>query len=965
MKYGLFLLSFFSLVALPISYGQEPYSVKYSIEEGLPTLNVYNVLEDCKGYLWFATDVGVLKYDGYHFQHYNTDNGLADNEIFKIKEDHIGRLWFLSLNGKLSYFQDGIFFNSQNDSLVKQVSHNVMSIDFFEDENKTLHFLFMDGHTSSLSSKNMVTTQKFEKETRLNSFWRHDKKTFILTESKISSINGNYNIPFETNLVGESAFRYVYQSPEAYYFSFKNIIFVYRYGSKIEKFMTIPNANDIIFITIIDGRFWIGTRSGLFVQEGKELKQYFKTDQVSSVLKDRQGSYWVTTLTSGIKYLPNLQLTAYQLKNNKTKINTLEKDSLNQLWIGTNEGVLVKPLEGEPIKGYLEGLTEEESKVKRVIPLGNSMAVFSKSIFLIQNDRIRKYNFNANDLIRFNDLVIFAGSNDIGTITNDNFNKLEYAKPNEIKELISQNRLLGKRSTVMQRVDKKIYIGTSTGLYFFENGKVTQTSVLNDELNTSILDLKYIEKNKELWIATNSKGVIVLSSDTIVRKYNTLKGLKSNTCYTLEPWEEKGMFVGSNKGIDFIPFKVSEEEIIPYGTLINMRNEKVNDLKMINETLFMATDTGLYSFNPEKIKENHYTPVLEINEILVNGEKRITLDLLNYKENNLTVSFTGISPKDFGELQYEYKLNNETQWNSILGRQLEFKKLNYGYYELQIRTKGRNGIYGNLANIHFTITPPFWKTVPFYLGAGLGLLVLMLWIVQRYFKRMRTKYARENKRLQTEQEKAILEKKMIELEQKALRLQMNPHFIFNTLNTIKGYYSGGEIKEANVYISRFSKLLRMILENDAHLVPLDKEIEMLDLYIQLIQLRYANTFDYHIIIDPNISTEEIGIPPLLLQPLVENAIIHGLAPLDRKGLLEISFQLDGENLICCVKDNGVGFENSKKEKADGYQSKALKITKDRVRFINQSENEGQFEIKTLTSEGGTEVLIKIPILKLW
>ncbi|MEZ4794656.1 MAG: histidine kinase [Flavobacteriaceae bacterium] len=964
MKFWLLFASMLLFASLK-GLGQDPYSVKYSIEEGLPTLNVYSVLEDSKGYLWFATDVGVLKYDGYQFLHFNTDNGLGDNEIFKIREDHQGRLWFLSLNGKLSFYKDGVFYNAQNLEMIGDVSHTVMSIDFFEDENKTLHFLFMDGHISSLTTKNEITTMEFEGATRLNSFWRHGDKTYIMTESKISTLDRTLVLPLETNFEGESAFRYVYQSSEGYYFSFKNIIFVYRYGTHIEEFMTIPEASEIIFINYLDGHFWIGTRNGLFVQEGSGLKHYFKNDQVSSIIKDRQGSYWVTTLTNGIKYLPNLSVTTYHLKKNKTKINALQKDSLNQLWIGTTEGVLVKPVGKQPIKSYLEGLSEEESKVKRIRPLGKSMTVITKSIFLIQNDRIKEFNFSVNDLIAYDENLVFAGSNHIGTITFKNFKTLENAEPYETTQLISQNKLLGKRSNVMQRVGRKIYIGTSTGLYVFEEGKITQAKVANDELSTSILDLKYREKSEELWIATNSKGVIVLAADTVKRKYNTLKGLKSNTCYSLEPWKEKGMFVGNNKGIDFIPFSPDEAKIISYGTLLNLRNEKVNDLELLNDQLYVASDSGLYSFLPEKVTEKHYTPILEIDEITVNGEKKRELDQLKYWENNITVSYTGISPIDFGEVQYEYKLNNDTDWNSAIGRQLEFKKLNYGRYELQIRAKGHNGLYGNVSAIGFTITPPFWKTAPFYIGTATLLSLLLFWIGQRAFRRMRQKYDRENKRLHTEQEKVMLEKKMIELEQKALRLQMNPHFIFNTLNTIKGYYSGGDIKDANLYISRFSKLLRMILENDEHLVPLDKEIEMMGLYIQLIQLRYANTFEYHVAIDPNISKEEIGIPPLLLQPLVENSIIHGLAPLDRKGHLEVSFQLEAENLVCRVRDNGVGFENSKKEKAEGYQSKALKITRDRVRFINHSEAPGQFEIKTLPLGGGTEVVVKIPLIKLW
>jgi LytS/YehU family sensor histidine kinase len=208
---------------------------------------------------------------------------------------------------------------------------------------------------------------------------------------------------------------------------------------------------------------------------------------------------------------------------------------------------------------------------------------------------------------------------------------------------------------------------------------------------------------------------------------------------------------------------------------------------------------------------------------------------------------------------------------------------------------------------------------------------------------------------------------MIALEQKALRLQMNPHFIFNALNTIKGYYAEGDSINASTYISRFSKLLRMLLENTDQSIPLSNEIEMLELYIELTKIRYKNKFESKIIVDEHLNTNEIMIPTLLLQPIVENAIIHGLAPKNEIGLLHVSFMKKGNQLECIVEDNGIG-RNASAQRQREYQSKAIEITTERIALFSQDNTSSSFEIVDLKNNNlptGTKVIINIPLISIW
>ncbi len=200
---------------------------------------------------------------------------------------------------------------------------------------------------------------------------------------------------------------------------------------------------------------------------------------------------------------------------------------------------------------------------------------------------------------------------------------------------------------------------------------------------------------------------------------------------------------------------------------------------------------------------------------------------------------------------------------------------------------------------------------------------------------------------------------------------MNPHFIFNALNTIKGYYSEGNDEKAGDYIANFSSLLRKLLENTEQTIPLSTEIEMLQLYIDLTKIRYKNAFEYKIEVDEAINPNEVSIPTLLLQPIVENAIIHGLSPKKTNGLLLISFLKKNSVLECLVTDNGIGREAAaQKQKHRQHESKAIEITLERLSLIeNETETKSSLKITDNYDKNhnpsGTIVTIQIPYNYIW
>jgi sensor histidine kinase YesM len=214
-------------------------------------------------------------------------------------------------------------------------------------------------------------------------------------------------------------------------------------------------------------------------------------------------------------------------------------------------------------------------------------------------------------------------------------------------------------------------------------------------------------------------------------------------------------------------------------------------------------------------------------------------------------------------------------------------------------------------------------------------------------------------------------KKISALEQRLLLSQMNPHFVFNSLTAIQSYIFRNDAYTAGKYMSSFAKLVRLVLENSRQeTISLAKEIETIRYYLLLQELRFEGRFEYHIEVDPDINAEELGIPPMLAQPFIENAIEHGIIHLSTKGLITIRYLLSANNLFLEIEDNGIGIEKSSQlsqSKWTEHRSLATKITNERLRNIRRSKKLSVgMELIDLTTIGdnsqrGTLVRFLLPV----
>ncbi len=438
-----------------------------------------------------------------------------------------------------------------------------------------------------------------------------------------------------------------------------------------------------------------------------------------------------------------------------------------------------------------------------------------------------------------------------------------------------------------------------------------------------------------IWVSAQNGLLRYNIADGKLKIFTTADGLAENFTYSLVTDNTGVVWVGSLGGVDW--FDAASDT---FRNAAKFRDATYMDafgsaLKTDDGTLYFHAGNKLLRIRPEDyLREARVQPKLLINEILVNGRQFAgtqdpLLQRLSRRDNRLTfryglLDFTGA---DKGA-RVQYRLEGlENEWTDDEHGEATYTALPPGHYTFQVRTLQRNR-QSQIASASFYIHPAFWQTW----WARLLALLLVVAVVTILVRR----------RILTIKLKAALKQQMTELESRALRAQMNPHFIFNSLNAIQELVIREDTTAAYQYLSKFSKLLRMVLQHaERSTIPLSDELDMYHLYLALEELRFNHSFCYVIRIDEPLDTEAARIPPMLLQPYLENAIWHGLLYKTGDKVLDIHFREEGDNIICTITDNGIGREAAmliRKGKLRPHDdaSRGMGITKQRIALLNKS-----------------------------
>ncbi len=437
----------------------------------------------------------------------------------------------------------------------------------------------------------------------------------------------------------------------------------------------------------------------------------------------------------------------------------------------------------------------------------------------------------------------------------------------------------------MQDDDGALYVGTDKGLAILRNGKWTIHRSMMDKNIESITGLAHDNKQR-IWIST-------------------LNGLFLYDGKTLLQFDARNTLLSD------------EINAITYDSL--------NNAIWIGTTFGLSRiDVGLFDKTPIRAPAAIFKTLRAADSIYrdLGVNSRIQLP---YTSKNLTVRFSAIQFSAPEGIKFFYTFDGGP-WEPTVGRQIEFASIPYGEHTIRLKSIGEQGVEGPVATLTIFVETPFWATTWFKILVGLGIGLIAYMLLRKRFEVIRNK----------QQERLELQSKVAELRHQALSASMNPHFIFNALNSIQHFINSHNTEEATDYLGKFARLIRMMLDYGGRtFIPLKDELERLEYYLELEKVRFGEKLNYSIVVDDALRNNPIEIPNMVIQPIVENALWHGLLPANRPGHLHIRFAAEQGTIVVTVDDDGLGIEESRRRKKGDHNSLGIQMIHERLELLNK------------------------------
>jgi hypothetical protein len=932
----------FSFQSFAINY--EPLFYNFSSKNGLPSSECYYVFQDSKEFIWICTDKGVVKYDGYNFTTFTTENGLTNNVVFKVVEDKEGKIWFLGLGNEICYFINNKIHAYKYNYKIKKVlgERHIRNLDFLIESDGTIYFQIQQFGTIIIKKNGLIKIIKSKpdyieiRKTKNKYFWVGGDCSF--GSLLYNKTNGQkFHLPYSKYFNFIKSFSY----KNDYFINFRNHI----YSAKQNKYIVIDTS--ILSIYVDYDFLWYGlyTRGVKAVSTKKEsglaLKYHFlKNLTVTNIIKDLNNGYWFSTLEKGIFYTPTLNVLNSNLSLGLMSENVISIGGIkNYIFLGyLNQWQLISPF---VFNNTSEFTTSKIGFTNNAIYISGETKHSNYNLFpKLKCYHIPFFNnyYNHNDTLYTTDLIIVKNFENKFIDTLYNQYSLQKGTIDLVTALIIYN-------------NKKL-VGTNYGLYELMNKKLNNQNY-KDLSQYKINNLKY-DKNFGLIISTKDQGLIFYDGKNITKKLNKKTGLLSNSISSLFFDNQNRLWVGTNNGVNIISIKNDEFIIQSITTVNGLISNEVNSIYINCNDAYVGTKEGLSKidvknyFKPQRINKLHLLSLSGTTENS-NFPNYFTSD-----EKLIKIQFRTTNYKTAQNPTYRYRLSKSSEWQLIKTPEITLNYPSPNEYNLEIQALDENGNWSsNSLKIPFKVEYPFYNRWYFYLICSLFLLLSMHLIFKYRLKKTNEKY-------QTQ-------KLIKNLESKALRSQMNPHFIFNALNSIQSFLIFEENEKAEKYLIKFAYLIRQTLNNSrSTYITIENELNILERYLDLEKMRFKSKFSYDINFNVPEKFKTLFIPPMLIQPYIENAIIHAFKDLPFMGHIQISFQIiSPKKAFCIIEDNGIGINKNANSKSKQHESYGRTITSERLEIFSKNSSE-KYQITTSISNAesdysGTKVTIEIPI----
>lgn len=921
------------LIALLFSCrAQEPSFIHYGLDNGLPSSEVYQSIQDKEGRMWFGTDRGLVRFDGYDFKTFTTKDGLGSDVIFGFHKDLQHKIWWYSLGGGIGYLEKGKIQVPAFNRALKDTLGRMTISSMYVSENGTVYLSDKWSATRiEITPTGNIRKTTYPFEGKLNHSILVDSNFFVLNgthdkQRRIMNLGVNPNWKGKEPDYVESGENIgksfnVLKANSGHLFLMNNRLVDVR-QAQLRQEKTLPAQGTLGLYEDQDQNIWIGLyEQGVICFSGCQLDQVkmhlLQEHSVSHIYEDTEGGFWFTTLESGIFYAPNLGILSkrYEQGNIQHRISTLWVGD-SKIWLGNHLGSVID--QPRPVSNAFQILYKHPEKFRYVFESDGHLYLGVSTSNKLEHPATMQKNHHLiaancflkdpeNDTLRFVRGKVLLNDKEVGQ-------PLLFAPRNDA---------LGRKFAFCKW--REMYLlGGNKGIHF------TLDSKLVDWQKYPLSYQPYVEAflstQHHLFIASRYSGVIVHSDDT-TWTISEQDGLPTNYIKKIVSQNDSVFWLGSSKGVSRIcvQYKNRRAEVINITKQQGLPVNQVNDLFLRNDTLWIASDYGLTFMNVHQVISGDSNPKVYLRSMTVNNGKASAIAQKKFMHTDrvFDFSYAALDYKSGGKIKYKYRLHGfNDQWEETYQTKQRYM-LGPGKYQFEVLAQNYAGVWSNeSARVDFEIEPPFWKELWFILLTTIfGLTVIYVFVMMK---------------IKGLKEKNELEVQMAYSQHKALSAQLKPHFVFNALNSVNKFINDNNREESSDYLSLFSSLIRQILTNSGTpLIALDEELSQLDKYLQVEQLRFKEKLTYEINVSDEIDIRLLKVPNQLLQPYVENAIWHGIMNRSAPGHIQIDLFAQNNELHCYIEDNGVGREAARAfyKGQIRHQPAGLKINKERLALI--------------------------------
>lgn len=984
-----------------IIHGQSFYSRQVTTDDGLPSNTIRSICRPQGGYTWIGTDGGVVRWDGQRTV-FSKKQGLPSNKVYALAEGNAGDMWvgtydgglclmrgdkvirvFTSHDGLASNYLSALYYSRNQEQLFVGTRQGLSvgdSSGFYSYRSQKLDVVsFQENDTSmwlSTASQGM--------------FSYHFQRKTVVPVKTISDINGKGIYQFLFTTQGDSLYAvrdsgiWVVNGPQRSFVPFRSTVVHFEQGQ-----------NDDVWIVSSESES-IGS-SGLFLLRRGELILFnehlsFRPKSVNALwMEPESGTLFVGTSGNGFMLLPPLKFEQYEAKSETHHylLSDICEDKDNNLWVVGDKQWKI-PLSQSPRTDHIVFRTQfyhdylfdegfQGDFINSIFPLPNGLIRLSGSRISFFKDGTRRPEA----------LIPEIGLCDFLQVIN---NQLIVQRGEQLNVYCFPDMKLCKSLFCDAKVRQVVQNKGRVWLLFDEGNIICLDSdfKVNDDLThqlsllSSSFSLMTVDKRGNMLLSDGTESLWMMGNTNdrpfLKGKWQIGKDFPGNVMHWMLVDRSENLWLGTDKGLSKLDlseyFDTGKKHLMNWGR--GEGYDATSSFKAIetnNGWIWVLSPSRVTRFWPSAMEENSLSPKTKLAQITKNG-RRVDVDELvrtrffggqhndidlASNENNLMFAFDVQDLNNSEKVLYRFQLLPLDKEYGVASRQASvyYPALSPGRYKLRVQSYFEHSP-GKVSELEypFTINPPLHRSIYAFIFYAILTIIVVWLILDVRVRRVKKKEEQKNK----------TRERMALLKMEALQSQMNPHFIFNALNSLQCSVLENDVEKSLHFIGLFSRLMRSTLDNASHhLITLKDEIEYIENYMQVEKMRYSDGFEYAISVADNIETEAFYLPPMLLQPHVENSIKYAFTSTSI-GYIIISFSKIDNKLICMVEDNGVGRETTQSRRRT-HRPKGQSITRERFEILNefyQTFNEYKFEVEDLFDQemkpSGTRVTLIFPLI---